>query len=74
MMKINIIIIVSCLSIGCNDLDFDYLSKSSNSNSHYNMIYGELVKCTNDEQCGYSFSCIKDSDNLMGVCAQIPPK
>lgn len=72
-MTSNIIIIMMFLFVGCHDVAFDYFGKSQSA-TPANKSYGELVKCKNDEQCGDNFSCLKEPDNLVGVCMQISPK
>lgn len=72
------LILVACLLIGCHDMVFDCFGRPPVQNSNKGVpsnVYvgatGEVVRCTNDDQCGTDFSCVKDSDSFTGVCAQL---
>ena len=63
---------------GCHDFAFDCFGRPPVQNSNKGVapnVYigytGEVVRCTNDDQCGAGFSCFKDLDSFAGICAQI---
>ncbi len=76
MKRLNLVLAASLL-IGCHDFAFDCFGRppssiqNSSKGTTYVGVSGEAVQCTNDDQCGAGFSCVKDPDSFTGVCAQL---